>query len=502
MLTKISAQQKYFPLHYQLDYRIQDIVRSPENNAHLSMRPYLESDPNMQRAKKVFIDSSKQYYWISEKLNAEHFLKFQDTNYFVSADILFDFQFGNDYRGDTPLRIVNTRGALVQGDLGKTISFSTSFYENQIKGPDYWERVTARGVYPGAGRFKRSGAAYDFAFSTAYVSFTPNTKLNILLGHDKIFIGNGYRSVLLSDNAFNYPFIKATHSFFNDKLRYSFWLARLSSLERLPIASTPEAYFIPKAASFNYISYKPTSMLEIGLFESGIYNIFKDTLGTQPIHYSAYVPVYSFKTLVNGLNSINNGLIGANLFYKLSNKIQIYSQFAVDDIASNKYAHQVGMKTFSPFKVEGLYLQLEYNSARENMYASDFNRQSYSHYAQELAHPYGAWFNEFLAIIHYRKNKFFAQGKIITAFQKEKGEAYLGANIFNPIVQNSTADYLHTNTLNIQDFQLGYRLNVKTNMYFSFGVMNRVYATESTFNNTVFYYAGFRTNINNHYFDF
>lgn len=497
-----NAQQKYFFLNNQLDYRIQNEVRSVDNGAHLSMRPYLESDKHLNRVHKVFIDSSKQYYWITEKLNRDHLLHFSDTNFFISADALFDFQWGNDYRDTTRLRLVNTRGAIIQGDLGKTISFATSFYENQVKGPKYWDRVTSRGIFPGSGRYKRSGAAYDFAFSNAYVSFTPNEKLNIIAGHDKVFVGNGYRSMLISDNAFNYPFIKATHSFFNDKVRYSFWLARLSTLERIPIASTPEAYFKPKAAAFNYITIKPNNRLEIGLFESAIYSIYKDSVGTTPMHYSAYIPVYGAKTIINGLNNQNNAMLGLNVFYKLSNSIQLYGQLAVDDIKTSKTGHQLGAKYFSAFGVDGLYLQLEYNKAKENLYASDFVRQSYSHYGQELAHPHGAWFDEVLAIAHYQNKKFFMQGKIISAFQKQMGSAYYGADVFAPIMTNPQPEFSHINTLNIQDLQIGYRYNVKTNMYFSFGIMNRVYATHDTFNNTVFIYAGFRTNLNNHYFDF
>lgn len=500
--TLSFAQQKYLFLNHQWDYRVQNEIRSVDNGAHLSMRPYLESDKHLKRVEKVFIDSNKAYYWITEKLNKNHLLKYQDSNFFLSADVLFNQQWANDYRDSTRLRITNTRGAIVRGDLGSKISFSTAFYENQVKGPSYWERITKRAVFPGSGRYKRNGAAYDYAFSMAYVSFSPNENLNIQAGHDKIFIGNGYRSVLLSDNAFNYPFVKATYKFFNDKLRYSYWIARLSSLERSPIGSTPETYFKPKAGAFNYLTFKPNSRFEIGLFESTMYSLFNDSLGTMPLDYSAYIPVYGARTLVNGLGRFNNSMLGINLFYKLSNSTQVYSQFALDDLSNSQVAFQVGTKFFEPFKIDGLYLQLEFNSATTDTYASQFNRQSYTHYNQELAHIYGADFDEILFIGYYEKNKFFVQGKIISAFQVQRGDEYFGANTINNIETNPEFDFTHINTLNIQDLQLGYRYNVKTNMYFSFGVMNRVYATYDTFNNTLFFYAGFRTNLNNFYFDF
>lgn len=499
---KVEAQQKYIYLNHQLDFRVQSEVRSTKNLAHLSMRPYLESDKNLKRVEKVFIDSSKAYYWVTEKLNKDHLLKYKDSNFFLSGDFLFNFQFGYDYRDSIDTRITNTRGVIIRGDIGSKISFSTSFYENQVKGPKYWRRITGRGVFPGSGRYKQAGAKYDYAFSSAYVSFSPNQNLNIQIGHDKIYIGNGYRSMLLSDNAFNYPFAKATHSFFNGKIKYSYWLTKLSSLQRIELASTPETYFKPKAGTFNYLSYKPNGNLEIGLFESVIYNIYNDTLGTTPLNYSAYIPVYGVKTAINTLNNDNNAMLGLNLFYKINNNIQVYSQIAVDDISTNKFGFQVGGKWFEPLNVKGLYFQVEYNKATKNMYASSFDRQSYTHYSQELAHPYGAGFDEILGIVFYQKKKFFVQGKVISAFQLQLGDEYYGANVLDPIIENPSYEFLHHNTLNIQDLQIGYRYNVKTNMYFNFGVINRVYAAHKNFNNTLFFYAGFRTNLNNFYFDF
>ncbi len=509
MLSALSytyAQQKYLPLNNQTNIKIQREFAKTSSSAHTSMRPYLESDQENSAANKVFIDSGKYYSQQAYLLFKDHLMKVKDTNFFVSLDPLFNFEFSRDVNDDVPFRRTNTRGGIVRGDIGDKLSFSTAFYENQIRLPNYAKRITDRGVVPGQARFKKIDGSFDYAFSTAYISITPSKSINFQFGHDKQFIGNGYRSVLLSDNTFNQLFAKASIYFNNRKFRYSTWISQLQTLERIEVKSTPEAYFKPKAAAFNYLSYKPNNRLEIGLFESTIFNIYNDSLGTTPIHYSAYVPVIFGRTALNGLSGEQNAMLGLNFNYKLSNTSQLYGQLALDDIKNQKQAMQFGVKFFDMFKIDNLYAQFEYNKSNKNMYTASNPRQSYTHYAQELAHPFGAWFDEFLMIMYYEKQKFFAQGKIVSAFQKQVGNKFYGANIFltddEKLLEIPEEVESKITTLNLQDVQIGYKLNVKTNMQFLLGVTNRIYNPIDDFQFDTYIYIGFRTNLNNIYLDF
>lgn len=498
-----NSQHKYHPLNNQTNLKIQHELSKIDNSAHASMRPYLESDIEMTQANKVFIDSGKYYSKQAYLLFKSDLLKVKDTNFFVSLNPLFNFQFSQDINDDVPFRRTNTRGGIVRGDIGKTLSFSTAFYENQVRLPDYTERITSRGIVPGQARYKRNGAIYDYAYSSAYVSFSPNQNLNFQIGHDKQFVGNGYRSMLLSDNTFNQLFAKMSFYFGKRKFKYSTWISQLQTLDRIRVKSTPEAYFKPKAAAFNYLSFKPNNRLELGLFESTIYKIYDDTLGNQPIHYSAYLPIIMSRTAVNGLSGSPNAMLGLNASFKLSNKAQIYAQYAVDDISTHKQGLQLGVKVFDLFKKENLYAQFEYNKANKNLYAANDPMLNYSHYAQEFAHPLGAWFDELLMITYYEKQKFFVQGKIISAFQKQIGEEFYGANIFESDITELEEDIGEKmTTLNLQDIQIGYKLNVKTNMQFLLGFTNRIFNPIGDFQHDMFLYVGFRTNWNNIYLDF
>ena len=72
----------------------------------------------------------------------------------------------------------------------------------------------------GQGRVKSFEEGYDFNMASSRITYTPTDYLNIQLGHDKHFIGNGERSLLLSDLSFNYPFIRLQSDWLNGKLKY------------------------------------------------------------------------------------------------------------------------------------------------------------------------------------------------------------------------------------------------------------------------------------------
>ena len=54
--------------------------------------------------------------------------------------------------------------------------------------------------------FKETG--FDYAMSSGYVSYRANKMFAVQFGHGKHFIGDGYRSLFLSDVASPYPFFK------------------------------------------------------------------------------------------------------------------------------------------------------------------------------------------------------------------------------------------------------------------------------------------------------
>src|SRR6185312_14966896 len=105
---------------------------------------------------------------------------------------------------------INTRGIELRGSIDNKVGFYTFLTDNQAILPYYVDdRVTTTSVVPGEGywqRYKTNG--YDFYDFNGYVDFHFTKHITTQFGHDKNFIGDGYRSLLLSDYSPSYIFWK------------------------------------------------------------------------------------------------------------------------------------------------------------------------------------------------------------------------------------------------------------------------------------------------------
>jgi hypothetical protein len=129
----------------------------------------------------------------------------------LTIDPLFDFAVSKESERDEN-SYVNTRGLRIMGTLTDKLSFYTGFYENQATFPHYLDSfITTYHVVPGQGKVKQlGGGTYDYGMAFGGVTYTASKYFSAQLASDKNFIGDGYRSLLLSDNAFSYPFLKLT----------------------------------------------------------------------------------------------------------------------------------------------------------------------------------------------------------------------------------------------------------------------------------------------------
>ena len=125
----------------------------------------------------------------------------------ISIDPQLNVESGTDHVSDSSV-LTNTRGFRVAGNIGKDFSFLSSFRENQSTFIPYLHSyVNSTRVVPGQGLVKVFKVnAFDYAMAEGHISYSPSSHFNMIFGHGKNFIGDGYRSLLLSDNAFNYPY--------------------------------------------------------------------------------------------------------------------------------------------------------------------------------------------------------------------------------------------------------------------------------------------------------
>lgn len=514
---RTKAQQLELPLNNQLSEKFEKYFQHPDNNVQTSFKPLISSFVQYDSLKAEEYTYQKHFVrksLLGRKIKQESLIEVKKDDFYLSIDPLFNFTLMNDLadtslRADTTNFYINTRGLLVQGNIGEKFSFESSFYENQAFFPDYLHQyVRTYRIVPGQGRvkdFKKGG--FDFAMASGYFSYTPYNsekfKWNIRAGHGKNFVGEGYRSLLLSDNAFNYPFVKSTIQL--GIFQYVNTFAVLQSLDRTRVSTITENLFYRKKASFHYLGINPHKRLHIGFFE-GIMWQMQDTNSVKPFEPSFALPVIFANTLMYGLNDEHNAIIGTNLKFKLQKKITLYGQLVSDDFSRSRFAYQAGVKSFEIIK--NLFLQAEYNNVKAFTYSHAIPLQSYTHYNQSLTHPLGANFDELLFRAGYSFKDLFIQYRYsIAHIDKDNRGGNFGNDIFKSNYSASQNDlFLRpiTSILTIQELRAGYIINRKTNMQIAGGVFIR---TENTtpiepIHNSFIYTVSISTNLANFYFDF
>ena len=114
---------------------------------------------------------------------------------------------GHDNNLNSPV-YRNTRGVRIDGNASQFLSFTSSFYENQATFPQYIsQKIASSLVIPSQGYYKPYGnKGYDFAWVEGNLSILAAKNLILEIGYGKRFFGEGYRSLLLSDYSFVYPY--------------------------------------------------------------------------------------------------------------------------------------------------------------------------------------------------------------------------------------------------------------------------------------------------------
>ncbi|MDQ3048218.1 MAG: hypothetical protein M3R27_11775 [Bacteroidota bacterium] len=477
----------------------------------------------------------KSQRWLKRKVKSESFILVNDSTdrFNLAIDPLLNFEFGTDFADKTHEALYkNTRGFLARGSIGEKFVFESSFYENQSTFVKYIDNYiiatddlfpqTANykyNVVPGQGRskaFKTNG--YDYAMASAYISYTPFRMLNVQVGHGKHFVGDGYRSLLLSDNSFNYPYARITTTYKN--IQYTNLYTSFMNLSNAGVKTPPstERLFQKKTGSFQMLTVDLWKRLQLGLFQGMIWQA-ADTNNRQHVSFNTFDPVIGVNALVYGMHHENNILMGATFRLKIAKSISLYGQYMMDDVYSSKdkgdvrkkNGYQVGFKYYNLFTIRNLHIQAEYNSVRPYAYAAENPLQSYTHYNQALAHPMGANFKEFIGFLNYRLFDFFIE---IKANYAEKGTDTLsnnfGGNIFRsdnvfPLTQKMDDIYTTQGLktyITYQDVHIGYLVNPVTNLNIYVGFSNRVERTDKSTANTQFVYLGIRTSLANFYYDF
>ncbi|MGI8891940.1 MAG: hypothetical protein ACR2GN_00635 [Bacteroidia bacterium] len=512
-----QSQERLFQLNKGMQQWVDPYIYQPELNFHPSVKPFqiselrektpFDSILNPQRPAGGFYDS-----WVGRKIFKEDLVKFEAGDFMLRINPLFHFQIGRDLENEDNA-YTNTRGFHIEGTIGPKVSFYTGFFENQASFVNYIDSVVVRqGIVPGQGRIKFfKENAYDYSMSFGGVIYRPSKHFAFQFAHDKNFIGDGYRSLLLSDVAYNYPFLKITTDVW--KIKYINIFAQFQDL-KTPV--THNTAFRKKYGTFHYLDVNIGKKLKIGLFDAIIWA--NDTANGRGFDMNYLNPVIFLRPVEFSLNSPDNAMIGMNVSFAFSRNHILYGQLALDEFLlkevkdgngwhGNKQAFQVGYKGFN-LGIKNLGFQTEFNYVRPFMYQHLSTLQNYGHFNEALAHPLGANFYESVSFLTYRYRRIHLSAQVMYAVSgRDTATFNYGNNIFKNY-QNRPSEYgnehlqgLQTTTM-FTDLKLSYLINPKTNMNVELGVINRNLTNDLYEQNTMWVYFGFRTAIYNYYYDF
>ncbi len=259
------AQQNDIPLQRDFHIGVERNAASLNAHTHTGLKPIIQSRADLTGVLGHQVDSSKYYYWISQRIFRDHLLEIRGEDFKLTADPLFQLEYGYEFAdrtayADTNRYYANVRGAWFTGDIGSKLSFQTFVQEHQSIAPQYiFIQARDAGTISGQGRVKLvERRILDYGWSQGNISYTPTSWLNLQFGHGKHFVGHGYRSVLLSDHAVNAPYLKFSVLTPNKRVQYTSWLSKLESgvqlEDRLPTGQSSESLFYWRRGRFNHLS--------------------------------------------------------------------------------------------------------------------------------------------------------------------------------------------------------------------------------------------------------
>lgn len=437
---------------------------------------------------------------------------YKNRKVYVTINPILNIGFGYDL-SSKKLLSYNLKGLELRADIGKKVTIYTSFLNTVGKFPSYIGIYNAQtGVVPGEGNIRNRGkGGLDFSSINAYISYSPVKQFNIQVGNGKHFIGDGYRSLFLSDNAYTYPYIQFTTTVW--RIKYVNIYAEL--IDNLRNFNDFGQGFPRKLANFNYFSIDAAKFLQLGVFE-GITWRRTTAKGNNFFDYNFLNPLIGARAFQKKLDANTTKIYGLNVKVTCPKYVVLYGQFMINKYgkkgtSDRRMGWQAGVKYFDVGGVKNLNFQAEYNSVRPYSYQGEDSAIGYYHYNQSLGHPMGANFNELLVMVNYQYKRFYTSYKmsyIQTAADSAANQNY-GNNIMD-IASNASK----LNNVKIQngfaynvvdhDIRAGFIINPKINMVVEGKVQFRKYTskalgTQSLKSNS--FMISFATNIFNRYYD-
>lgn len=511
----VSAQNT--PIHKDLLYFHSDYYGKLDSTftSERNAAPIFSLDSSYQELiDDLKIKGLKKWYW--DRIFNKSWFIIKEKNWALTIDPYVNVSLGSETTLNNNTWFKKT-GLYLNSTIGNKLSIHSYFYEYVIHPESYLTKyVNYNGIMPGEGESKINQNTYSNYFSAGGINYKANQFLDLSFAHGKIFLGDGYRSILLSDNAAAFPYGRLNLRL-GKKINYTAIVAEFIEKKTSDVGSG-NTLRQKKYTSFHYLNIRLHKKLFLALSETVIWG--GDTTGRNNLEINYLNPFVVIRPQEYNLGSMDKIQLGTSIKYLPFNFSTLYGQFLLTEYYAkelfggnnwwgNKYAFQVGGKFHNfPF-AKNLYLQLEYNQIRPFTYAHRNTITSYSHLGQPLAHPSGSNLKESIVILNYRVKRWNFNWRSIyrisglensdtssigTDVQRsyELRESEYGNVIGQGISYNQWFNSLTASFL----------INPANMMFLEAGITNRQEKTAGVYNQTNYIYLGVRTGILNNYYDF
>lgn len=507
----VKAQSVPLPYSYQLDQKFDARIYSVDNSFHTALKPFLIDSTISAKYSEIMnrgVDSGRKT-WVGRKLFNEHLFDVKEKDFTFYGDYLPDLQVGRDVPNHINTDL-NTRGYQFGGTIGDKFFFYTSGFENSGKFPAYYTNLINNiDLIPGQAYDRSFGAPdKDWSYVTAIISYTPIKQLNITMGEDKTFIGDGYRSLLLSDYSPNAPLLRLTANL--GKVQYMMMWVYMEDPRAIRFDSFGSNR--RKWGGFHYLDWNITNRLSLGYFNAFIAQEADDAGHFHSFDANFFDPVI----YANALNSSNtqpdNILTGFTAKYKVFDKSAVYGQLLLDRGSvfsggsnANTGGYQLGIRGADIFGVTNFNYLFELNSVRPYTYSTATPITNYTNYDEPLGDPFGANVRELIGILNYSVGRFDFMGELIYAkYGTDPQGVDAGMNVMEPFVPSGVSTFIGQGVLNTEYYGEGtasFLINPKTNFRFELGGVLRDDKTPAGSAKTVWLTFGLRSSFRQIYHD-
>lgn len=457
---------------------------------------------------------SSRKYWLVRKLYDENLLHLHNSNSTLIINFLPDIYVGRE--GDKTIWN-NTRALQLKGDVKSNFTFDFVLYETQTRLPSFMDTlsVSLKSI-PSQGWHEivmKTGTVYDYTYSTAHIAYRAGN-FTFQLANDKLFIGDGYRSLLLSDVSIPYPYFKA--SFDSRRIQYS--AIYMQFIDPFAPKISDELGFQKKWAAMHYLDWNISKRWTLGLFDAIVWQD-ADSSGKRGFDVSYANPIMFLRAAEYSTSSSDNAVVGINLKFQATSNTKVYTQFVLDELKvdemfaangwwANKFGVQLGVRSRNIFGIKDLSGFTEANLVKPYTYTHKNTQRSYTNYGDGLAHPLGANFIENVSRIEYKYKRWMPMLQV--NYSQYGLDSLTGTNVGKNILASyNSRDKEYGNkllqgipaSLLFIDARLAYLLNPKINMRLELGYSYRNEMIDGTANVTNIFTFGLRSSFRNLYFD-